>query len=135
MRIVNDFPPNISQIKQAFDIEGKNSIVFTYGDILYVPSGHKTLPQHLMVHEETHSKQQREYGSIDSWWGNYIRDPNFRLLQELEAYRNQYKHICETEVRQQRRSLLTILARDLSGPIYGYVITFEKAKELIQNNG
>lgn len=52
MKVKHEFPPNYEELKQRFDIEGK-PVVFTYGNILYVPMGGE-IPDHLMKHEETH---------------------------------------------------------------------------------
>lgn len=130
MKIVKDYPPNIAAIREKFDLRGKN-VVFTYGDKLYVPSG-AGIPDNLMKHEETHTKQQGK--DVEGWWDRYLVDNQFRLEQEVEAYQAQYKYVVENGAsRQVKRDFLQYIARDLSGPIYGHVVSFEQAKQLITN--
>ena len=130
MRIKHEFPPNYDELKQRFDIEGK-PVVFTYGDTLYVPLGGE-IPDHLMKHEETHQRQQDDMG-VENWWRLYMQDDEFRLNQELEAYRNQYQYSKETDSRQVRRGLLQQIAEDLSSKIYGNLIDKQKAIKLIES--
>jgi hypothetical protein len=129
MKIINGYPPNYDEICEVFDIRGRKGIIFTWGTALYNPDN-GNIPRHLMIHEEIHEAQQRTYG-IKAWWEKYLTDAEFRLKQELEAYRQQYLFICGTHTREYRRPLLTKLARDLSGAIYGNLITFEEAKKEI----
>lgn len=128
MKIVKDYPPNIEDIRKKFDLKDK-SIVFTYGDTLYNPTG-SDIPENLMKHEETHEKQQGK--DIKGWWSRYLEDNQFRLEQELEAYRNQYKYVEENGNRETKRDFLKHIARDLSSHIYGNIINFEQAKQLIK---
>lgn len=127
MKIINDFPPNIEQIRAKFKLH--KGIVFTYGDILYNPD-RSYIDVALIVHEETHMKQQSY--SPEEWWNKYLVDPSFRLSQELEAYRNQYmklkKNIKDPFKLGQR---IDKLAQDLSGDIYGNLLSFNEAKYLI----
>lgn len=130
VRIVYDYPPNYDVLKKVFNLEGHENVVFTYGDELYVPSGAKTkLDKPLLAHEEVHSRQQREIG-IQWWWDRFLSEPTFRLSQELEAYREQYKAMSGMTA-QKRWGYLTHIATDLSSEIYGNVITFEEAVKVI----
>lgn len=134
MKIVNKFPPNYDTICQRFNIRGRQGVVFTYGDTLYVPSG-GNVPPDLMAHEETHFYQQTNYpGGPAAWWERYLSDNKFLLDQELEAYRVQYRYCLEHMGRPERRAALKFYADSLSGPIYGRLISFDRAKELIQWN-
>ena len=132
MKVVNKFPPNYEAICARFNIRGRRDVVFTYGDTLYAPNG-GNIPGDLMAHEETHSYQQQEYG-VEEWWERYLDDSEFRLNQELEAYRVQYQWCLQHMGRQERRAALKFYADSLSGPIYGRLISFDRAKELIQWN-
>ena len=131
MRIKHKYPPNYSKIIENFPAVAKRqNIVFTYGDILYVPNG-GSISDDLMIHEETHKRQQKEIGK-KLWWNIYFNDISFRLSQELEAYRNQYGYIKTHYGRQLRRKMLRKIAKDLSSPIYGNLINREKASILIK---
>ena len=62
MKIKHKYPPNYKEIIEHFPaVKNKLGIIFTYGDILYVPSG-LSIPADLMAHEETHKQQQKKLG-------------------------------------------------------------------------
>ena len=127
MKIVRGYPPNYDQIKKKFN--PKDGVVYTYGDTIYAPNTNE-IPPDLMMHETTHSLQQKKT-SPKEWWDNYLKDSKFRLSQELEAYRTQYKFIKGAYNRKNRRGLLQKISKDLSSNLYGGVITNEDALELI----
>lgn len=129
MKIVEDHPPNIEHIKAAFDIEGQ-SVVFTYGDTVYNPLK-LPIPDHVLVHEAVHVKQQDGVGP-ERWWAMYIADPVFRLDQELQAYSAQYQYMKARCTNRQLSSFLFALAQDLSGPMYGNILTHIEAEHRIR---
>ena len=131
MKIIQAYPPNIKEIREHFDIIGRSDVVFTYGDVLFNPGG-GDIRKDLMVHEETHSKQQQKLGS-EKWWKKYFEDPKFRLEMELEAYGNQLKTYRENNKRNLSKVMMynIALAQDLSSSVYGNIIDLEKAKTLI----
>lgn len=132
MKIIRDYPPNIDRIREDYDLSGKN-VVFTYGDELYNPSGVE-IPRNLEIHEEVHTKQQGILkAGIEQWWDRYLEDEQFRLEQEVEAYKAQYEYVKNHGAdRDTKREFLRHIAQDLSGPIYGHMVSFEQAKQLIK---
>lgn len=137
MKIVKAYPPNIDQIRARFKIN--NRVVFSYGDILYNPGGGH-VDDSLMEHEKTHSEQQGD--DVEGWWQEYIENKDFRFGQEVLAYQKQYQWFKENrcqkpngKIRHERlRKLLVRIAKDLSGEIYGFGITYEEAKKVIKNS-
>jgi hypothetical protein len=127
MKIVKAFPPNIDQILKTFKIT--DHTVFAYGDTIYNPIG-LPIDTDLMIHEQTHQKQQEKWG-IENWWLKYIEDKEFRLIQEVEAYQNQYQFLKTVLNRKGRAGALNTLAEQLSSPLYGNIINKKEAKELI----
>lgn len=127
MEIRQEFPPNIREIREAFDISDL-PVVFTYGNILYNPTG-QPVSDDLMVHEEVHEKQQALIG-VNDWWVRYLKDPTFRLTQEVEAYRAQVKSVQGT--RDYKRQFLQYVANSLASRLYGKIINKHQAKELIK---
>ena len=128
MKIVKGYPPNYDRIAEQFTLD--SSVIFTYGDTIYVPGG-GDLNKPLIIHESIHSKQQADMG-IEKWWKNYFEDEKFRLSQEVEAYRNQfvaYKGSVHSQVKIA--VFLNGIAKDLSSDIYGNIITLEEAIKLI----
>lgn len=130
MNIVNELPPNYDEVAKAFDIRGRKGIVFTYGDTVYVPFKKGSIPDHLKVHERTHSKQQG--GDPAGWWNKYIRFPAFRLEQEIEAYRNQYLFFkSRNHSIKDQKLFLDSIASDLSSGMYGGIINRDEARKAI----
>ena len=107
--------------------------VFTYADTLYNPE-RLIIPEHLLYHETTHATQQGwEEESAAKWWDRYLVDQYFRVEQEVQAYGNQYHHICQyVKDRNQQAKILMDLARVLSGPTYGNVIHQVEAAQIIK---
>lgn len=130
MNIAYEYPPNYEIVKKAFNLGDHENVVFTYGDTLYVPQGKKTkIDKPLMAHEETHARQQSQM-TPQWWWDEFLSNPKFRLEQELEAYREQYKAM-QNLPAQKRAGYLTHIATDLSSEIYGKLLTFEQAVAVI----
>jgi hypothetical protein len=104
--------------------------VWTVGDTLFNPDN-SVIPDHLLAHEEVHSKQQSCMG-VDEWWREYLDNAKFRLEQEVWAYKAQYKFICNTmKDKNYRFKNLHILATHLSSPLYGSLVSPEVARRLI----
>ena len=130
MKIIIGTPPNYKDIVKAFN--PPSTAVFTFGDTIYTTDPENIISDHLIVHEETHQKQQ-DY-TPGAWWTLYITDPSFRLTQEVEAYHNQYEFYKTTHKdRNEQAIFLNKLASDLSGKVYGNIISFWGAYERIKN--
>ena len=131
MKIVKAFPPNYSEIcKKIPAVKLKKSIVFCYGDTIYSPSNDK-LSADLIAHEEVHQRQQQKM-AVELWWEQYLTNVDFRLMQEVEAYRRQVLIINENYGRDQRRKLTKGIIKDLCGEMYGKIVSPETAKQLIK---
>ncbi len=74
-------------------------------------------------------KQQAEMG-IDIWWSRYFESPEFRLSQEVEAYRNQYAYIKKNYTRNHRKFLYKHIITSMV-MMYGNMVTESEAKKLI----
>lgn len=131
MKIVYKKPPVWDEVVKKFDIEGQ-LVIFAYGDKIYNPFD-AIIPDDLMVHEETHMRQQEKFGNVKEWWKKYLDDSKFRLYQELEAYQNQYKYAKKNYSRQMTKALLKKISKDLSSSVYGNIISFAEAKNLIKD--
>lgn len=133
-RVIKSLPPNYGDIIKALPaVKFRPNGVFTYSPHIYFPRG-GSLEQDLMEHEETHIRQQAEAGGPQLWWDRYLKDPQFRMEQELEAYQVQFKAAAIYN-RGQRRVLLNKIASDLSSAMYGKIITKAEALEAIQYGG
>lgn len=133
MKIVDEFPPNYKEICKVFDVRDRPTIIFTYGDTIYNPSKIK-MPPELLIHEQTHIFQQEKIGA-EKWWEQYLTDAKFRLSQELEAYRNQWAYVREKCTTAYGKTVYRQIIRDISGVMYGNMITKKQAEELIKWRG
>lgn len=128
-KIVKAFPPNYAEINAAFN--PPPNAVFAYGDTIYSPSS-DTLSSDLVAHEKTHFVQQAAIGGPEAWWRRYIDEPQFRLEQEIEAYRVQYAYASAVGLaRPQRRALLAHICKSLASGMYGRLVTKEQARALV----
>lgn len=132
MIIRQAYPPNYWAIKTAFPwIVGRPGVIFCYGDTIYSPSGKGVHPA-LIAHESVHAEQQKKFG-VEAWWNCYLISPTFRFDEEVPA------HIAELQwwakagmPRNARRAALVGIASRLSGPLYGKLISKEKAKVMLR---
>jgi hypothetical protein len=129
MNVEFSYPPNIEKIRATFTLH--KGIVFTYGDTIFNPDRSNIDPA-LACHEATHCRQQGD--DPESWWERYLVDPQWRVLQEIEAYRAQWKQARKMiKDRNIRHKLLMNIARDLSSAIYGNAISFDAAYKAIKH--
>lgn len=128
MLVRKELPPNYKNIKKV--LNPPVNAIFTYGDTIYAPYIYFELPIELFVHEETHMKQQNHEPKL--WWGKYLASPDFRLEQELEAYRNQYHYFLKHNDRNKAYFLLRRIAEDLASEMYGNIVSFDEAISLIK---
>lgn len=130
MKTSTDFPPNYKQIVEAFPVVAeRKEAIFCYGDTIYNPFNRKITPD-LTFHESIHTRQQGN--NPEEWWMYYIKNEEFRLDQEIEAYGEQYafvmRHIPNNRVRRMIRDSMSTA---LSGDTYGKLLSFNEAETLI----
>ena len=63
MKISHKKPKIYDKCREVFGVDWDKGIIMTYGDTAYCKYD---LPDHLIAHEETHTRQQAKYG-IDKW--------------------------------------------------------------------
>lgn len=125
MKIVFTHPPMFDKINEAFPIAGKK-VFFAWGDIIYNPACVEIAPE-LMAHERVHGERQVPWG-VERWWREYITDPAFRLQEEIPAHQAEYASFCGAHLdRNQRARQLHAIARRLSSPFYGSMVSFPEA--------
>lgn len=130
MNIVNAHPPNFPEIAAAFPHASKPGVIFSFGDTLYVPGGYP-VSQELIAHETVHGRRQNAMG-IMLWWDAYIRDPEFRLAEELPAHRAEFLDFCrrKADPNSRIRELMKVAER-LASPLYGSLISVGEARRRI----
>lgn len=128
LEIIYEQPPFISEAREIFRLP--EGVIFTWGKKIFNPS-HKAIDEPLFKHEECHSKQQGEYPDV--WWSRYLKDIDFRLSQEIPAYQIQFKSAKEfIKDKNKLNTYLISLASDLSGQMYGSIMSFSDAFEAIK---
>lgn len=132
VKILIERPPVWDSVCLAFNILPKN-IIFAYGDVIYNPDN-VDLPDHIIEHEKIHLKQHNHNNDDAAlWWGKYLREPDFRVDQEAQAYAIQYLYISQFQKDRNKRSrILWDFARILSGPLYNNAINHADATKLIK---
>lgn len=127
--IKHELPPAklYKKLQDKFGANFYQGTVFAYGDVIY---SMRDLSGDLLAHEIVHLDQQRRVG-LKKWWKKYIKDPEFRLEQEVEAYQNQWRWAEEKSPRPYRKQLRKHIIKTLAGKLYGNLITEEEAEELV----
>jgi hypothetical protein len=125
-------PPIYDEVIAHFKITDQDvirlGICFAYWPNIYKPNG-APVSDHVMVHEKVHLEQQARMGATE-WWKAYISNPDFRLYNEVPAYQAQYGYIKRTR-KHEALKWLDKFANDLAGPMYGNVVSYSRAKNLI----
>lgn len=120
-------------IDAAFDVRGK-PVLYAWGHTIFNPMGVDVGPE-LVAHEHVHAMRQGT--DVAGWWRCYIGDRAFRLEEEIPAHVAEFKQICVmqaskwTSRRTMRRVLAGAIARKLSSPLYGELISFDQARKTI----
>ena len=126
--ISHDIPEIYYECKKHFGVNWSD-VIITYYPHIYAE---KDINDFKLVHELQHISQQEKYG-VKEWWARYFQDKDFRLSQELEAYRQESAFIMDkVKDREYRFKLLTQIAKDLSSSVYGEMIDFERARKLLK---
>lgn len=126
-----EFPPNIEEIKKTFDIKD-HEVFFAYYPHIYNPLNVQ-IPLPIFAHEYVHLERQKDMG-VELWWAYYLNDVKFRFEEELLAHREEYKAYSKllNANRAMRRRALTGIAKRLSGNLYGKMVSYAEARELIK---
>lgn len=131
MKIEHAKPPNFDSIVKVFPTAVKKGVLFCWGDTIYNPSN-VFVPESLIVHETTHSGQQKSIGT-QAWWDMYLTSRDFRFIQELEAHQAEFKYVMEHLSRAERRSQAVQIAERLASPLYGNMVSVKRAKQILED--
>lgn len=155
--LYHEYPPIFDEIVKVFPFAADKGVIFSWGDKVYFPQPTGLIPPQLVAHEEVHGGRQLNYAweigqreeepkdnsiefylaenerSVRMWWEEYLKNPQFRLTEELPAHQVEYKVYCEmVKDKNQRARYLHRMAMRLAGPLYGSLITYTEAKKQIQ---
>lgn len=119
--------PLLKKMENAFPfLKGNKNVVYSYNGVIY---SNTKLPDHLLIHETVHLKQQEKAEDLDKWVDKFIEDPDFRFKIEFEAYQEQLDSIQDPEFKTYIRGKII---EDLSGPLYGQVRSKEEIEKLLK---
>lgn len=133
--ITSDAPPKhiYERARELFGekVNFENGTVFTYGNKIHIfNKQHIAEDIPLFHHESVHCRQQIKMGA-EEWWEKYFTDKEFRLSQELEAYTRQVRSIKKNvKDRNKRAMYINAIAKDLSGAMYGNIISLEEVRKI-----
>lgn len=116
--------PLMSKYKKVFPNIDKNTVI-AYDGKIYC---NNKLPDHLIIHETQHLKQQEKIGLYE-WVERYLNDVDFRLRMEIDAYKTQIYSIKDREARNKVRLQS---ANALSSPLYNSLININEAMKLLK---
>ena len=119
-----DFP-HLKRFKKKFPIT--DGTIFVYKDTIYT---NNEIPYDIVHHEIMHLRRQQDIGA-KKWINNYLKDDNFRLQEELIAYRYQLEKVREYNDPEELQGVLHESALNLSSSLYGNIISYAKANELL----
>lgn len=124
MTMVRGYPPNYKAIIAHFPAVKKHTPIFCYGKTIYYT--HTSEPDEAkIVHESVHS--QRQGDNPDGWWNRYFDDVQFRFFEEMIAHRAELAYF-KGAGRKMRRFQLHQIAKNLSSPIYGPMVSRSAAQ-------
>ncbi len=128
MKTSTEIPEIYETLNDLFGVKWSAGIAIAYGDTIYSKN---PVIDDVAAHEAIHIEQQKKIGK-DIWWSKYCADKQFRLEQEIEAYQAQVKWIKDNiKDRNHRFARITKLQLDLSGPMYGNMVTLAVASRIL----
>lgn len=133
MIVVEGHPPMdddmLAEFWAKFPSAYRSRILYAWGRTIYASNGAVCGPEKV-AHEAVH--MIRQGSDVWGWWRRYIADAKFRLAEEIPAHVAEYIFLCESQSgRAARRRALSQLAVALASPLYGRLLTVEKAKSVI----
>lgn len=131
MLLVEGYPPEPmrTRILDTFPLARSMRVMFAWGKTIFAANGAVAGPEKI-AHEAIHMIRQGD--DVLGWWERYCADVNFRLTEEIPAHVAEYLFLCESDSsRASRRRSLATIAKALASPLYGQMLTPEKAKRLI----
>ena len=127
--ISKDKPEIYEKLHKQFNVEWDSGLIIADGKTIHCKFD---IPPAKFIHELVHIKQQEKTGK-SLWWELYLAKPEFRLEQEVEAYKAEYRFFSENvNDRNMRFDYLYEIARTLASEQYGKLCTGDEALRLIQ---
>lgn len=131
MQSVVGYPPNVETLDRLFNVKSEKNAIYCWGTTMFNPDN-VAIPSWIVAHEAVHAAQQTVI-TTEEWWQLWIDSEAMRLRYEMPAHVVEYRSYCASNpLRNDRRAYLTLIARRLSGKMYGRLISYETARRLIK---
>lgn len=131
MKISHNKPPHWLIMRMVFKCDW-NRTAFAFGNTIYSKT---ELPDHIIKHESVHLEQQH-HSFIGAWvWlVRYLFSKKYRYRMELEAYQEQWRFFRRHYAYNYHADFIAKVAGDLSGKLYGNIVSYDEAVRAIKNN-
>jgi len=130
--VKKEYPPNFERIQKAFRSYtfDNSQMIYAYWPDIYNPDG-VHIPKDTMAHELVHLERQEN--NPEAWWDKYLTNANFRLEEELAAYREQYR-FAKTIIKDRNKLALGLMkiAHCLASSMYGNLLSINEAIKAIE---
>jgi len=120
--------PYLNNYRQKFPID--DNTIFVFEDTVYT---NNKMSYDIVAHEFHHLIQQSRIGAKE-WINRYLEDKDFRLEQEIDAYKEQLSVVRKMNDRQEYAHILAECGRNLSSPLYGNLITYQEAIKILKDS-
>lgn len=114
--------------EKYFGASWDRGTIFAYGDTIHAKNPSRITPD-VEAHELVHLEQQRVIGK-DIWWDMYLKNPDFRCKQEVQAYKAQLEYALKHYDRNYRKALRKHIYASFAGLSAG-TITLAQAEQLL----
>ena len=116
--------PYLQEFQANFPVTDQT--IFVFKETIYANA---TPPPDVIIHEVAHMGQQKKV-KPKKWIRRYLTEPQFRLDNELEAYKKQIKWLkVNVKDRNEIFGIRDESARHLSSALYGGIISYNEAME------
>jgi hypothetical protein len=128
MKIFHNKPPIYEKLHEVFGVEWDHGLIIAYGENVHCKFD---IPIEKAIHESVHLEQQKATG-LEKWWDEYIKNPHFRLNQEVGAYRTEIDFVrYKIKDRNAVARYIHEICCCMAGDNYGKMCTYSQAKKLI----
>ncbi len=125
----DEIPKIFPELQARFGVKWEDGIIIAYEGKIHskeVPEAQK------WIHEEVHLKRQAEIGN-EIWWKSFIESDQFRLEEEVLAYRAEVSFLKKNiKNREVIFHMTRELALALSSDIYGNIISPQDALKMLR---
>lgn len=126
--ISHEIPSIYESLNKKFGVKWEDKIIIAFDGKIHCIDN--PAPQKI-IHEKVHLDEQKRIGN-EVWWRAYLEDDNFRLEEELKAYRIESNFLKKyIKNREVRFHFINEMADSISSSVYGNIITKQEALKFL----